>query len=182
MLKRILFIAILASVVAFVGTSLEPQAATPNVQMYNFTPSDTGDVFLIVDSQYTGNWEAICTLFVTNSDTAEITLTVTGVALMGQREKLYIGFGNDSANRVDAATAATTGQTNSNLDTIIFETPLYGAGGMASVSFMARFVYYAVAGVLDTFYVNAATGDKSKSIELNDVVFTALVASRDSLN
>lgn len=137
----------------------------------------TGDI--TIDSQHTGGWECVDSLYLSIDDTSGNVLTITGVALLKAGSKLYIGFGNDSANRVDSATGATTGFTNSNLDTVLIEAPKSWRGGQARVAFSVRhvYVYTSQTDVQDTFYFNAACGgsDSWDYVKLEDVVVTAAV-------
>jgi hypothetical protein len=134
-------------------------------------PVDTGTTdCTVVDSQYTGNWDCLDSFVVVYDTVGRYVFTVTGVAKLGAYDKLYIALGNDSANRVDSATSATTGQTHPNLDTMIF-------GGFINLPYdiYLPFTYIYTCSIstaaTDTIYINAATGTANKPITLYDVLF-----------
>ena len=147
--------------------------AAPTFQSYYH---QVGDV--VIDSQHTGNWEPVGTLIVTASDSAYATLSVTTTANLMPWERLYLGFGNDSANRVSAATAATTGQTNSNLDTNLVKLHP-SVDGDVNLPLVWQYVVSMNASQVDTFYLNIATGGSNEKIELYDLVFSAQISDRD---
>ncbi len=124
----------------------------------------------VVDSQYTGNWDVVDSFVIVYDTVGRYVFTVTGVAKLTSRDILYVGLGNDSANRVSAATAATTGQTHTNLDTMIF-------GGFIDQSnpIYLPFTYIYTCSIstaaTDTIYLNMATGQSGKPITLYDVLF-----------
>ena len=120
--------------------------------------SDSG--FIVVDSLID-----VC------SDTGVFVLMVSGCVVMEQNQTVYIGFGNDSANRVDSATGATTGIAFSNLDTLTIKSPDNMEGSMTIPFFFYETVNTLVA-LTDTFYLNAATGSASYTVTLQDVKFT----------
>lgn len=126
-----------------------------------------------IDSQYGGNWEPLGTLIVVTDSNAIIEVTVSGVAIMDYYDKLYIGFGNDSANRVNAATAATTGQTNANLDTVLIVAGGTHRTGKRRVAFSVSY-WDSLAALTDTFYVNMAVGGSTggEKVDLEDVFFS----------
>lgn len=134
-----------------------------------------GDV--AVDSQYTGNWEPMESLVVALADSGYVILEVSGIAYLGPYDKLFIGLGSDSANKVDSATGATTGQTHTNLDTNMIAPPV---GGRGALYMPFHFVWIdstlgATGAATDTFYFNAATGQSGHPVSLYDVVFTSTI-------
>ena len=133
---------------------------------------------LTVDSQFSGGGEVVDSIIVAAiemlSDSTLFSIRVTGVAVMDGYDKLYIGFGNDSANRVDSATGASTGYTNSNLDTFLIVPPFRATNKMR-VPFAFSFMHpLDSVAVTDTFYLNAYCGGSStyESVPIEDVVFT----------
>lgn len=168
MKKRFIILLLLAIPVIVLGVANE----TGN-KMFYVSPSD-----MTIDSQFSGGGEPVDSLIVTTiemlSDSTLLSIRATGIAVMDYWDKLYLGFGNDSANRVDSATGASTGYTNSNLDTFLIHPHLNGVGKMRvpfAISFMHPLDSVAVT---DTFYLNAYTGGSSvfESVSLEDVVFT----------
>lgn len=137
---------------------------------YEMVFKNVGDV--TIDSQIGGNWEPVDSLVAVFDSASNATIIVTGIALMDAWDKLYVGFGNDSANRVDSATSATTGQTNANLDTVLVAAGGMAAGGKRRVPFSVTYVASFTA-VTDTFYLNVATGGSSspEKVQLEDVFF-----------
>jgi len=130
-----------------------------------------------VDSVYHGGWDCIDSLIIVSgaADTI-IELTITGVASFDPGDRLFVGFGNDSANRVDAATAVTTGYANANLDTLEFRYPRPGGYGKAQFPFAAKYFLSLAASTTDTVYFNVACWGSSyfEQVELNDVVVSAV--------
>lgn len=140
---------------------------------YRSVTADTATV----DSVYSGGWDCVDSLIIASgaADTI-IELTFSGVALFDPGDRLYIGFGNDSANRVDSATGATTGYTNSNLDTIEFRYPRPAGYGKCELPFIAKYFLSMAASTTDTIYFNAACWGSShiEQVELKDVVVSAV--------
>ncbi len=147
-------------------------AAAPTFQPYYH---HAGDV--VIDSNTNSNWQPVGTLFVTATDSAYATLTVTGTAHMNPWERMYLGFGSDSANRVDSATSATTGQTNSNIDTNLVRLHPTVQGDIY-LPFTWQYVV-SMDAATDTFFLNIATGGGGEHIELFDLVFSAQISDRD---
>lgn len=161
---------------ALLAVPLLVMAAAPTFDTYS---KDCGDK--TIDSQWTGNWEPADSLVISVSDSAWVVVTVTGQVWLDPYETFYLGLGNDSANRVDSATSATTGQTHTNLDTCIIKLPR-DVQNTAYVPF--AFSYRLSAGatggaVTDTLYLNAATGGSDQKIYLKDVVIQATIGNRD---
>ena len=148
-------------------------AAAPTFQSYY---SSAGDV--VIDSSTGNNWEVVDSLIVTASDSAYATIKVTGTALMNPYDRMYLGFGNDSANRVDSATSATTGQTNSNIDTnlVKLHPTIQGA---VYLPFIWEEIVSMDASQVDTFYLNIATGSDGSKISLFNVMMSAEISDRD---
>ena len=138
---------------------------------------DVGEV--TIDSQYSGNWEPVDSLVVVTSDSGTILVTISGTAVLDPWDKLYIGLGNDSANRVDSATSATTGQVNPNLDTVLMR-PDDRQIGKAYVPFSVT-IPVDNDGATDTLYLNMATGGSSSSekVYIEDLFFIAAVSDQN---
>ena len=158
-MKRIVFLLMLGVVAAL----LIGAAATTNVHYL-------GVADRTIDSQHTGNWELIGQVICVSSDTAVRIMELSAVALMDPWDVLYVGFGNDSANRVDSATSATTGQTNSNLDTLQFQFPL-PRHGKARIPICARYIDSVAGATTDTVFFNLACGGSSgvNFVHLEDI-------------
>ena len=122
-----------------------------------------------VDSQWTGNWDPVDSFVIVKDTAGTCIYEVSGIALLYSRDKLYINLGNDSANRVSAATAATTGQTFENgVDTTI-------VGGFTDLASPIWMPFNCIrvdsaAACTDTFYINMATGMSNKPISVKNVV------------
>ena len=136
------------------------------------TSNLTGDA--TVDSQWTGGWNTVDSIYLTIDDTSYTILTISGVAIMNPGDALYIGFGNDSANRVSGADVTA----NSNLDTALIIMPLQ-VHGTQKVPFCIRYTYLyeSQTDIEDTFYFNAASrGSESwDQVQLEDVVVSGEV-------
>ena len=142
--------------------------------------SATGDV--TIDNEWdsqTAGWDVVDSLIVVASDSARTIMTISGFAVVGASQRLYLGIGNDSANRVDSATSATTGSTNSNLDTALVQTTFGIGTGQFRVPFSFTYISETDGANTDTFYFNAAVGSASRgALALEDVVVTASVADQ----
>ena len=159
MKKRLLFIAVLSIMATMVMGAAR----------YEMVFKSVGEV--TIDSQIGGNWEPVDSLVAVFDSASNATITVSGVALMDAWDKLYFGLGNDSANRVDSATSATTGQTNANLDTVLITGDPSSHGQLRvpfSVTYIASFT-----AVTDTIYLNMAIGGSGgpEKVQLEDVFF-----------
>lgn len=148
-------------------------ADAPVFQTYVSVAPDT----VVVDSQWTGNWKPVDSLYVSRTDSGGFLITVTGMVQLDPYDVLYIGLGNDSANRVSAALAATTGQTNTNLDTAVFFGPGYRARPAWS-AFVLQYYFEGNGAVTDTIYVNAACGGRNQPIRIEDLVVSAAVTDK----
>ena len=135
-------------------------AAPPTFQNY---ASETGDV--TIDSQWTGNWELADSLIITASDTAYVLLRVTGTAYMNPWERLYLGFGNDSANAV------------ANLDTNLVKLHSSIKGGIY-YPFVFEDMVPMDADQVDTFYLNMSTGSDQEHVEVYNLMFSAGIIDR----
>ncbi len=142
-----------ASPISQTSEDANPAAFTVSRQL-----SDSG--FVVVDSLID-----VC------SDTGVFVLMVQGSVVLEANQTVYLGLGRDSANRVDSATSATTGQAFSNLDTLTIKSPDNMEGSMTIPFFLFETVNTLVA-LTDTFYLNAATGSGSYTVTLQDVKFT----------
>ena len=181
MLKRIVLLMVLAAVIGLsLNTESYLNAADAEPRNYFVSPSD-----FTVDSAIGGNWEPAATVIAQRSDSATTMLEVSGVAVMDPGERLYVGFGNDSLNRVDEATGGTTGQTHTNLDTFLIEAPATGRGIKMRIPFTFKYALTTKdAGSTDTFYVNMAVGGTAvpEKVAIEDLIFHVEVAAFDSLN
>lgn len=148
-------------------------AAAPTFSTFVSITPDT----IVVDSQHTGNWEPIDSLVVARTDSGGFLITVTGWANLGPGDVLYLGLGNDSANRVDSATSATTGQTNTNLDTATFSNVGY-RNTRAKTAFVLQYYFEGNGAVTDTVYVNAAVAGTKQPIRIEDLVVSAAVSDK----
>ncbi|MEW6110621.1 MAG: hypothetical protein AB1664_00700 [Thermodesulfobacteriota bacterium] len=148
-------------------------AAAPVFQTYVSITPDT----IVVDSQWTGNWEPVDSLVIARTDSGGFLITVTGMVQLDPYDVLYIGLGNDSANRVSAATAATTGQTNTNLDTAVFFGPGY-RNRPAWSAFVLQYYYEGNGALTDTVYVNAACAGSGQPVRIEDLVVSAAVTDK----
>lgn len=130
-----------------------------------------------VDSVYHGGWDCLDSLIIA-SGTADtiMEITITGVGLFDPGDRLFLGFGNDSANRVDSATGATTGFANANLDTLEFRHPRPGGYGKAKLPFAAKYILSMAASTTDTIYFNVACWGSSyiEQVEVEDVVVSVV--------
>jgi hypothetical protein len=134
-----------------------------------------------IDSQYTGNWEPAESLVVVRSDSGYILVHLVGIAVLEPNEALYVGLGDDSANRVNAATAATIGQTHTNLDTFYFAPDPAGTNE-AQVSINCVWLQaYSAGAKTDTFYLNMATNSSASHVSVKDVVMWAEPIEKDSI-
>lgn len=129
----------------------------------------------------TTGWDSVTNLIYTATDTCQILVTVTGVAVFDPMEALYIGFGSDSANRVDSATAATTGRTNSNLDTFLVQPDIRNRAKVRQ-PFTARYTttYASQTDLDDTIFVNMATASIERKVEVEDLVFTIQIFDKSA--
>jgi len=94
-----------------VGTASFLWAATAAPEFYTeWYHTDT----ITVDSQITEGFEQLASVIFTMTDTCNVLITVTGVAYLDPGDQLWIGAGNDSANRV----SATNLDPNNNYDSI----------------------------------------------------------------
>lgn len=122
-----------------------------------------------VDSQYTGNWDPVDSFVVVRDTAGTQFYEVSGMVQLGAYDWLYMNIGNDSANRVDSATSATTGQTNENgADTCII-------GGFTDLVQKVWLHFSCIrpdsgAAATDTFYINMATGMSNKPIKIKNLV------------
>lgn len=151
-------------------TPLSTFAAAPVFQTYVSVTPDT----VVVDSQWTGNWDPIDSLIIARTDSGGFLIEVSGWATLGPLDVLYLGLGNDSANRVSAATAATTGQTHTNLDTAMFNATGY-RNQPARIPILLRHYFEGTGAVTDTIYVNAAIKGSGQAVRIEDLVVSARV-------
>ncbi len=148
--------------------------------------TNVGDV--TIDSVYTGNWESPCSLIVYGQDTGYFRIQVHAVAYMSAFSQLYVGMGSDSGNRVDSATGATTGQTHTNLDTMIYRFDYMDRGTSYEYNWVPIYYEYITAliepsdSLGDTFYVNMAVGTEQSKVDLKDVRVTATFHSDQAPN
>jgi hypothetical protein len=104
-----------------------------------------------------------------------------GIAVLEPDEALYVGLGDDSANRVSAALAATTGQTHTNLDTFYFAPDPAGKNEV-QVGFTCIWLQaYSAGAKTDTFYLNMATNSSASHVSVKDVVMWADIIQADSV-
>ncbi len=134
------------------------ELANPAAFTFSRALSDSG--FVVIDSLID-----VC------SDSGVFVLMVSGTVVLEENQTVYLGLGNDSANRVDSATGATTGQAFSNLDTLTIKSPDNMEGSIWVPFFLYETITTLVA-ITDTFYLNGATGSGTYTIELRDVKFT----------
>ncbi len=167
-MKRIVLLGLVAVVMMFAGAS---GATVAHSGIVICQPVDTNSSGVtVVDSQATDNWDVVDSFVIVYDTVGRYVFTVTGVAKLTSRDILYVALGNDSANRVSAATAATTGQVFPNLDTMVF-------GGFIDQSnpIFLPFTYIYTCSIstaaTDTIYINMATGQSGKPITLYDVLF-----------
>jgi hypothetical protein len=163
-MKRFLFF-VLVAVLAIVFAGASSIAAVVDHGPKNVV-KDIGNK--TVDSQYTGNWDPIDSFVIVKDTAGTCIYEVSGDVKLYAYDVLYINLGNDSANRVSAATAATTGQTNENaVDTFI-------VGGFIDIPAPIWLPFRAIvldsaAACTDTFYINMATGQAKKPITVKNV-------------
>lgn len=128
---------------------------------------------VVVDSVYGGNWDPIDSIVGVFADSCRYQVSVRGIVELTAIEPVcYIGFGNDSANRVDSAHSATTGQTNTNIDTFLVGFPEGFPSGMHRIYLpFGPFTYTCSTAVAltDTFYLNAAVRNKGGKATIRDL-------------
>ncbi len=167
-MKRIVLIGLVAVVMMFSGAVGATVTHSSKLVCESVDTNSSG--VTVVDSQATDNWDCVDSFVVVYDTVGRYVFTITGVAKLTSRDILYVSMGNDSANRVDSATSATTGQVYPNLDTMIF-------GGFIDQSnpIFLPFTYIYTCSVstaaTDTLYINMATGQSGKPITLYDVLF-----------
>ncbi len=171
-MKRILFLLVFVAV-AGIGML---KAAAPVGHGY-VTTIDT----ISITTQFETKFMVVDSLITVTTDSALVMYVVSGIAVLDPNERLYVGFGNDSANCVDSATCAGDGQANSNIDTIITHAPLGKLRGKTRVPFSFTTVITIVTqtDITDTMYVNMTTGSSTSNIEIEDFVFTAHVTDKE---
>ncbi len=130
-----------------------------------------------VNGPFGGAWTTVDSLITVVDDSGFVMVTVTGVAKLDPGERLYLGLGNDSANCVDSATCAGVGVANSNIDTVLFQSP-QNTGNPVMMPFTHTFaIDTVVASTTDTIYLNAAKAGTAvvENVQLTDVVMSAIV-------
>ncbi len=173
-MKRLLFLLLFVGASAFVQLRAQAPPAFNGYQ----TSIDT----ITVTTQFEDGFMVIDSLITVSTDTSYTFFLITGVAILDPNERLYIGYGNDSANCVDSATChLASGQANPNYDTVLVHESLGKLRGKARVNFSFQWFDSSdtQTDITDTIYVNMTTGSSSSSVEIEDFVFTAHIANRD---
>lgn len=142
----------------------------PGVNVNEPNVGDTG--YTVTRNVVDSGFALVSTIIDTALDTGYFKIEVYGYAKLYENQSLYLGLGNDSANRVDSATSATTGQAHSNLDTLILQAPDNMEGFILMPFYLTEIVTTgsATVSVIDTFYLNAAS-KTGKPIVLNNLKF-----------
>jgi hypothetical protein len=149
-------------------------AAAPALSRYASSQNS-----VTIDAQHTGAWDTVASVIMVHTDTCYGLMLVTGIAVMDPVDKLYLGLGNDSANR----TSATNLAPNNNLDTCTIG-PFKGLRGKSRIPFSWQYRWTSTnttTDITDTVYVNAACGGSSgiEAVELEDVMISIDIADRD---
>lgn len=167
-MKKVVGAIALLGAFAFVSIGDAADPASPLSQ----TSEDANPSTFIFSSELSSSgFVTIDSLIDVCSDTGVFVLMVQGYVILRENQVVYLGLGNDSANRVDSATSATTGVAFSNLDTLTMKAPDNMEGSIWMPFFLFETVNTLVA-LTDTFYFNAATGSNTYTVELRDVKFT----------
>jgi hypothetical protein len=165
----------LSVTLALVAVALFCIAAAPTFSHYSSALNS-----VTINNQYTGAWDTVGSVITVHTDTCYEYFTVTGTAVMGPNDKLYVAIGNDSCNRV----SATDLSPHNNLDTIGILGPFRGQIGETRHSFCYQYRWTSTStqtDITDTFYVNAACGGSSASeaVALENVLVAVAVGDRD---
>lgn len=157
-MKRLLVLAALLGVAAIV------YAAAP--APHNLVQA-TGDITISTSYTASAGWAVKDSIVIVASDSARSRITVTGTAVLEANQKLYVGFGADSANRI----SATDLRANSDLDTFFIAAP---SGIRTAMRMPFAFTYNKTnnGALTDTIYFNFAAGDAARPIEIEDLVIS----------
>lgn len=146
-------------------------AAAPTIRTYT---AEVGAV--TVDSQWTGTvWNLLDSMIIVTDDTATVTFTISGIAIMDPGDKLYVGFGSHTA-----------GATIPNLDTILINPRIQRLGTQRipfsvdwaecdTLAGTSRNSLFWQGAATDTvyFYGAAGGGGITEAVRLEDVVVQA---------
>lgn len=104
------------------------------------------------------------------SDSANVLITISGIAVLSANDRLYIGLGHDSANRVSATDLGTM----NDLDTFLVQAPSY-IRNQGRFPFSFQYGKANNGALTDTLYVNAWLNQAGGYIAIEDMVVTAQV-------
>ena len=125
----------------------------------------------VIDSQYTASWEYIDSVIVIKTDTCYTLYTISGVAVLGPGDKLYVGLSDGGGDYTKAAA-----------DTIIVAGDISQRGTIRipfSLTYQDSLV--SQSDLNDTIYVTAAVGGSaaSEKVTIENMFFEAKVIDAD---